>query len=238
MASRATVRRPGEPDREITLRPGATAEVLPSVRLTGAEVPGLVLEASTRPVRIDGRRITRGQRRLLRPGQSATVGGERIVAGWDDPGTAAGARALLLAALRGEPSDPGPELHAVEGPAAGRRFRLRAGVLGRGVRSAIRLDDPWVSRAHARLDLEGEAVTVRDLGSRNGLFLGGVRVEGPRAFRPGEELRLGRTVLALGIVPPTAPVAAPVLRSPRRWRTRAALLAAAAASAAAALLLG
>ncbi len=237
MASRATVRRPGDPDREFTLRPGATAEVLPSVLLTGAEVPGLVLEVSTRPIRVDGRRIPRGERRLLRPGQSATVGVERIVAGWDDPGTAAGARALLLAALRGEPSDPGPELHAIEGPAAGRRFRLRPGVLGRGARSAIRLDDPCVSRAHARLDLEGERVTVRDLGSRNGLWLGGVRVERPRAFAPGEELRLGRTVLALGIVPPPAPVSRTVLRSTRRWRTRAALLVAAAAAAAAALML-
>jgi S-DNA-T family DNA segregation ATPase FtsK/SpoIIIE len=165
------------------------------------------------------------------------VGSERIVGGWDDPGTAAGARAILLAVLRGEPHAPGPEFHAVEGPAAGRRFRLRAGVMGRGTSSAIRLDDPSVSRAHAHVALEGERVTVRDLGSRNGLWLGEVRIVGPRALAPGEELRLGRTVLALGIVPPPPRGAGGALRSSRRWRARAALLAAAATAAAAALLL-
>ncbi|MEI6223786.1 MAG: FHA domain-containing protein [Deltaproteobacteria bacterium] len=237
MASRATVRRPGQPDREISLRPGAIAEVLPSVRLTGAEVPGLVLEVSNRPARVDGRRIPGGERRLLRPGQSVEVGSERIVVGWEDPGTAAGARAILLSALRGKPPDAGPELHAVEGPEAGRRFRLRPGVLGRGAASAIRLDDPCVSRNHARLDLEGERVTVRDLGSRNGLWLGGVRVAGPRPLVPGEELRLGRTVLALGIVPPPSSETELALRTATRWRARTALLAAAAAAGVAALLL-
>jgi hypothetical protein len=237
VASRATVRRPGEPDREVALRPGATAQVLPSVLLTGAEVPGLVLEPSSRPVRIDGRRIPRGERRLLRPGQAAVVGNERIVAGWDDPGTAAEARAILLSALRGDPPDAGPVLHVVEGPAAGRRVRLRAGVLGRGATSAIRLDDPCVSRAHARVDVEGERVTVRDLGSRNGLWLDGQRVVGPRALAPGEELRLGRTVLALGIDSPSTPDPGGARRPSDRWRARTALLAAAAAVAAALLLL-
>jgi hypothetical protein len=236
MASRATVRRPGEPDQEVTLRPGATVELLPSILATGAEVPGLVLEPSGPPVRIDGRRVPRGERRLLRPGQSALVGSARIVAAWDDPGTAAGARAILLAALRGQPSRPGPEFQAVEGPVAGRRFRLRPGVVGRGAPSAIRLDDPSVSRAHARLDLDGERVTVRDLGSRNGLRLGGARIAGPRTLVPGEELRLGRTVLILGIEPPT-PDPGPAVRPSRRWRARSALLAAAIAAAAVALLL-
>ncbi len=239
MTSRATVRSPGTPDREIALPPGVSAEPLPSVRVTGAEVPGLVLEIPDRPVRIDGRRPPRGERRLLRPGQSAAVGVHRILAGWEDAGTATGARALLHAALRGALPDPGPDLHVLAGPAAGRRLPLRAGVLGRGALSAIRIDDPSVSRSHARIDVVDGCVTVRDLGSRNGLWLGEVRVVGPRTFTPGDELRVGRTVLALGIDPPPPAGRRPEGRPdrPRPWPARTALLAAAAATAAAALLL-
>ncbi|MBS1108916.1 MAG: hypothetical protein H6Q88_908, partial [Anaeromyxobacteraceae bacterium] len=47
MPSRATVQLSGEPPREVALPPGATVEVLPSVRVSSADVPGLV--AASRP---------------------------------------------------------------------------------------------------------------------------------------------------------------------------------------------
>ncbi len=242
MASRATVHRPGEPPVEVPLAAGATAEVLPSVRVSAADAPGIVIEGSPRRIRVAGRPLRPGERWLLRPGQWATVDGARIVAGWDDPGTAAEARSVLLAALRGEEGEAWPELHALAGPLAGRRLRLRPGVIGRAASAATRLDDPTVSREHARVRVEDGRVLVEDLGSRNGSWLGGARLVGLREMTPGQEFRAGRTVLALGIVPPAggadapAPDQSPVQPLPGR-ASRFALLAAATAAAAALLAL-
>ena len=238
MPSRATVHRPGEPPREVPLAPGTTVEVLPSVRVSAADAPGLVLEGSPRRIRVAGRPLRSGERWLLRPGQSATVDGARIVACWDDPGTAAEARSVLLAALRGDGGGGAPELLALAGPMAGWRVRLHPGVLGRGTSCATPIDDPTVSRAHARVLIEAGRVLVEDLGSRNGSWLGGARLAGLREMVPGEELRAGRTVLALGIGPPAGGLQDPPprLRPARVRPCRLALLAAAAAAAAAALL--
>jgi pSer/pThr/pTyr-binding forkhead associated (FHA) protein len=114
--------------------------------------------------------------------------------------------------------------------------------MGRGASASTRLDDPTVSREHARVQLEAGRVLVEDLGSRNGSWLGGSRLGGPREMAPGQELRAGRTVLALGIVPPPggddapAPLPRPVRPFPGR-PSRVALLAAATAAAAALLAL-
>lgn len=236
MPSRATVHRPGQPPQEVPLRPGTTTEILPSVRISSADAPGLVIEGSPRRIRIGSRALRRGERWLLRPGQTATVDGVHIVAGWDEPGTASGARQVLRAALRGEESGDGPETVAVAGPLAGRRVLLRTGVLGRGRDASIRLVDPSVSRVHARLEVEGGRVRVEDLGSKNGTWLGGARLAGLREIAPGDELRAGRTVLALGIASPGPEPKSPAPRRPANRPVRAALLAAGAAAAVSALL--
>ena len=237
MPSRATVHRPGEPPRDVPLPPGTTSEVLPSVRISSAEAPGLVIEGSPRRIQVGNRPLRRGERWFLRPGQAATVDGVRIVAVWDDPGTASEVRQVLRAALRGEETGDGPEMVAVAGPLAGRRVRLRPGVLGRGSDAAIRLEDPSVSRVHARIEVEGARLRVEDLGSKNGTWIGGARLAGLREITPGGELRAGRTVLALGIASPGGPETGTSAGHRPGYRPgRAALLAAAAAAAAAALL--
>ncbi len=59
--------------------------------------------------------------------------------------------------------------------------------IGRDPSNAVVIDDPLVSRHHARLDLAGETWVLHDLQSRNGTFVDGQRVE---------ELVLTRGVLA------------------------------------------
>jgi hypothetical protein len=241
MPSHALVQVAGEPDREIPLPPGSSFEALPSVLVSGAEAPGVVIEGSGPPVRIHGRILETGQRRLLRPGEAALVAGARIVAGSEDPGTATQARSLLLAALRGEEPDRGPGLLVLAGPDAGRRFPLRCGVLGRGEAADFRLGDPSLSRSHARIRLDGGRVLLEDLGSKNGLWLRGRRLPSLREIHPGEEVRAGRTVLALGVAAPAGSgVADPAPerggRSSRRLLARAVLAVAVLAAAAAAAL--
>jgi len=77
------------------------------------------------------------------------------------------------------------------------RIELPAGasVIGRDPHATIWLDLPSVSRQHARLTVDGQSVTLEDLGSRNGTFLHGERVTGPVALRDGDSIRLGSVVV-------------------------------------------
>ncbi len=80
-------------------------------------------------------------------------------------------------------------------------------------------DDPQLSRSHARMARgAGGALTIEDLGSSNGTFVNGERVEGVRVLRLGDVVRVGTTELAVtderGLLPEAtrtdAPAPAPV----------------------------
>jgi hypothetical protein len=64
--------------------------------------------------------------------------------------------------------------------------------IGRASECDVTLNDPSVSRAHALVDIAGAEPTVRDLGSTNGTFVNGVRIQS-RALHDGDELRFGNT---------------------------------------------
>ncbi len=68
--------------------------------------------------------------------------------------------------------------------------------IGRSQENLLWLDEPEISRRHARLDVapEGERVELRDLGSTNGLYVNGRKVEArlePALLRSGDVLRVG-----------------------------------------------
>jgi hypothetical protein len=77
--------------------------------------------------------------------------------------------------------------------------------LGRGVPDGSFADDDQVSRAHARLKPERDAIVVSDLGSRNGSFLDGERLERASKRVPPALLRIGRSLI--WIVPDVRPFA-------------------------------
>jgi transcriptional regulator with PAS, ATPase and Fis domain len=62
-------------------------------------------------------------------------------------------------------------------------------VLGRGDEADIKLDDDRLSRAHVRVAFDKGSFVVEDLGSKNGTFVDGERLEGARS---GAALRLAR----------------------------------------------
>ena len=63
--------------------------------------------------------------------------------------------------------------------------------IGRGEDCAVRLQSPYASRQHARIELrDGEPVLV-DLGSRNGTLLNGTRVEGTASLNHGDLIAIG-----------------------------------------------
>ncbi len=84
-------------------------------------------------------------------------------------------------------------LVVVRGPNAGSRYLLDRDVttIGRHPDSHIFLDDVTVSRRHAEVTRQDEGLTARDLGSLNGTYVNGDRVE-ERLLRSGDEVQVGR----------------------------------------------
>lgn len=68
--------------------------------------------------------------------------------------------------------------------------------VGRDASSTITIDgDTFVSTTHLRIyDVEGQAM-VEDLGSTNGSFHNGNRLNGARLLHPGDRIQVGYTVL-------------------------------------------
>lgn len=80
------------------------------------------------------------------------------------------------------------------GPDLGARFLLDSPstVAGRHPAADIFLDDVTVSRKHAEFTRVGTTFTVKDLGSLNGTFSGGSRIEGAVELADGAEVQIGK----------------------------------------------
>ena len=91
----------------------------------------------------------------------------------------------------------GLQLLVQQGPRAGQSFDLDKPVItiGREAGSDIVLEDPQVSRHHARLTLQAGVYVIEDLGSTNGTFINEQRLMGARPLNPGDSLRLGDNVV-------------------------------------------
>jgi hypothetical protein len=80
-------------------------------------------------------------------------------------------------------------------------------VIGRGSVCHLRLDDPKVSSVHAELIWDGDGWKVRDLGSRNGTFVQGARIEAGQLveIEPGGELAFAGAGSSFALVDSSAP---------------------------------
>lgn len=112
----------------------------------------------------------------------------------------AGVVRVLLRDLRSAAREPVTALgrlvvvaSEVAEPAAGTTFPLDAiATLGRDVNNTIVVDDPFVSTEHAALTFRGRAWYLEDLGSTNGTFLNGSRIERISGVGFGDEIGVGR----------------------------------------------
>jgi hypothetical protein len=92
----------------------------------------------------------------------------------------------------------GASLVIHEGAAGGDHLINGQLILGREHGSAdLVIDDPGVSRRHARVVTDAGTVIVEDLGSSNGTFVNGRRISAPVELAAGDELQIGATVLGL-----------------------------------------
>ena len=74
-----------------------------------------------------------------------------------------------------------------------RRIPLCEGenVLGRAADAVVTIESTRVSRRHARIMVSGILATLEDLGSKNGTFLDGRRIEAPTEINDGDEIEVG-----------------------------------------------
>jgi pSer/pThr/pTyr-binding forkhead associated (FHA) protein len=68
-------------------------------------------------------------------------------------------------------------------------------LVGRAPSADLRLDDPRVSRLHARIEIRDDGVYVEDLGSRNGTAVDGEPVTEPRQLSVDDEITVGGAAL-------------------------------------------
>jgi pSer/pThr/pTyr-binding forkhead associated (FHA) protein len=96
-------------------------------------------------------------------------------------------------------------LEVAGGTLAGKRFEVEGELTFGREGTDVLLDDPQVSRRHAMVRIGAGGLQVEDLGSSNGTFVNGTRIAGPTPLRPGDEVRLGDTMLRVASAPEAAP---------------------------------
>jgi hypothetical protein len=77
-------------------------------------------------------------------------------------------------------------------------------LVGRSANCQVTLDDPLVSREHARIRIQGARASVEDLGSRNGVQLAGQAIVGAAPLASGDRIRIGTQELVFLELPANA----------------------------------
>jgi len=96
---------------------------------------------------------------------------------------------------------------AVRGPVYrlvwGRReFTLDSGdnLIGRDRDAVVWIDDESVSRRHARISIANGGVSIEDLGSKNGTYVGDQRIRQPARLTERDVVRIGPAALKLRVL--------------------------------------
>jgi hypothetical protein len=86
----------------------------------------------------------------------------------------------------------------------GQRYSLNAPsiILGRSSEADIMIEDAGVSRRHLEIRTVNGITSAVDLGSTNGSFVNGARVEGQEELQDGSVITMGRTRITFRLMPP------------------------------------
>ncbi|MGZ4306481.1 MAG: FHA domain-containing protein, partial [Solirubrobacteraceae bacterium] len=93
-------------------------------------------------------------------------------------------------------------LRVVSGPLAGQTIDVEDEVVIGREDTDLTIDDVELSRRHAVVRPHASRLQVEDLGSTNGTYVDGTRIEEPTILGGGAEIRIGTTKLVVeGVLP-------------------------------------
>ena len=86
------------------------------------------------------------------------------------------------------------KLRVLHGSKAGREIGISIPkfIIGRGEGAHLRPRTDVISRQHCVIRLDDGKVSIEDLKSRNGTYVNGERIEGPRQLELGDTIRVGK----------------------------------------------
>ena len=109
-----------------------------------------------------------------------------------------GGQVLEVAAFRRDASVLGVSFEVVEGPDVGQVHwvHFKEMTVGRSAAAQIKFADSTgtLSRLHARFNLRNGEVYLTDLGSKNGTYVDGLRIEEPTVVEPGTRIEFSGIV--------------------------------------------
>jgi pSer/pThr/pTyr-binding forkhead associated (FHA) protein len=164
----------------------------------------------------NGRKLTKGEKKLLRDGDSIAIMSFSIsfktTAGTlldRQPGekTEQLARRMVQEVLStlGSKSEPAA-LRVMNGPDEGKRFEISEEqvevTIGRSPDCDLPLNDQNISRRHCLIKRNWHAFTAQDLGSKNGVLVNGKKIEGQFNLKDGDDIQIGGVKLVF-IDPPS-----------------------------------
>lgn len=179
------------PDSQVRLNLEGIAPVHCELQLAGGIVTVRVPDPGN-PVTLNGK-VVQGVM-AVRSGDLLGVGGVQarlvavekaagVAAGGADPDSDSGATRMRMAV-------PKYVLRGVSGPAFGKTYPIPAAqVIGRSDECNISIASEEISRRHAQVKPTPDGLAVEDLGSANGTYINGQRVQNG-LLKPGDELRL------------------------------------------------
>jgi FHA domain len=135
---------------------------------------------------------------LRRSGDAGAAAPSPVIAGPAAPDPdATGLHRADEAVVLGAGMDGEPRLvvDRAAGHPDGIAYSLQHGAtLGRGD-VEIRLEDPFASTRHARIERQGSVLVLEDLGSTNGTYLNEEPLDGPQPLHHGDRIRIGDSQL-------------------------------------------
>ena len=161
---------------------------------------------STHGTTLNGRRMSAGEKKMLRDGDIIEITKAKITCSIEiekvamaEPGESTQAIAVravqgILGRL-GEAQGEGPFFRVLTGPDEGARFALSgSGVewsLGRSKDCEFVLNDPNVSRRHAVVKKDWNGITIEDLGSKNGVVINERHIGKSYRLKDRDEVTIG-----------------------------------------------
>ncbi len=150
---------------------------------------------STNGTKVDGTALTAGEKRVLKGGETISLGGMEVRLAM--PGEASANATAVFASNRTAAIAAAPRKETAPailiGPDGEKPLRAGVSTFGRKADNDIPVPDSYVSGRHGQIEVTEQGVFLTDLGSSNGTFLNGAKLahNTRTQITPDDTIRLG-----------------------------------------------